>query len=65
MRYAITKTYDADIDIDNPYINKVPSFNVIDLKNNLQVMDTFYTQEAAERYMRDSIDETRTRAKTI
>lgn len=49
MRYAITKTYDADIDIDNPYINKVPSFNVIDLKNNLQVMDTFYTQEAAER----------------
>jgi len=64
MRYAITKTYDADKDIDNPYINKVPSFNVIDLKNN-QVMDTFYTQEAAERYMRDSIDETRTRAKTI
>ena len=63
MRYAITKTYDAVT--DNPYMNKVPSFNVIDLKNNLQVMDTFYTQEAAERYMRDVIDETRTRAKTV
>ena len=63
MRYAITKTYDADM--DNPYINKVPSFNVIDLKNNLQVMDTFYTQEAAERYMRDIIDETRARTETV
>ena len=63
MRYAITKTYDADM--DNPYINKEPSFNVIDLKNNLQVMDTFYTQEAAERYMRDIIDETRARTETV
>jgi len=63
MRYAITKTYDADM--DNPYINKVPSFNVIDLKNGLQVMDTFYTQDAAERYMRDIIDETRTRKQTV
>ena len=63
MRYAITKTYDADM--DNPYTNKVPSFNVIDLKNGLQVMDTFYTQDAAERYMRDIIDETRTRKQTV
>ena len=63
MRYAITETYDADI--DNPYINKVPSFNVIDLKNNLQVMDTFYTQEAAERYLSNIIDEKRARAETV
>ena len=63
MRYAITKTYDADM--DNPYTNKVPSFNVIDLKNGLQVIDTFYTQDAAERYMRDIIDEKRTRTEAI
>ena len=63
MRYAITKTYDTDS--DSPYTSKVPSFNVIDLKNNLQAMDTFYTQEAAERYMRDIIDETRARTETV
>ena len=63
MRYAITKTYDTDM--DNPYINKVPSFNVIDLKNNLQIMDTFYTHEAAERYMRDIINEKRARTETV
>ncbi|NBW57248.1 hypothetical protein EBR43_05595 [bacterium] len=63
MRYAITKTYDTDS--DNPYTNKVPSFNVIDLKNGLQIMDTFYTQDAAERYLSDIIDEARTTKQTV
>jgi len=59
MKYAITKTYDIDVE-DNPYINNVPNWNVLELgscfEEGFQLLDTFYTQEAAERYMQNLIN---------